>query len=187
MRCITHDLPEIPSWTRRAQPTLLGRGKGSRCLHWPHCGATFKLEPVRGSHRRSAHSHHPRTPPPPRRTTCAAGPSALSCARNPPHPACLQVLTEIEDIVDLPYRADRCWAMVDEDVSNLVPAFEALVVLTGTCENAKQAWQRCARGRGAQAVSAHPRLGCRGRSWARAVPYAQLVCTAACRQLPVPG
>ncbi|GLC43723.1 hypothetical protein PLESTM_001508500 [Pleodorina starrii] len=53
-----------------------------------------------------------------------------------------KVLSEIEDIVDLPYRADRCWEMLQADEANLVPAFEALVLLTGTAENAKQAWQR---------------------------------------------
>ncbi|EFJ41029.1 hypothetical protein VOLCADRAFT_119802, partial [Volvox carteri f. nagariensis] len=57
----------------------------------------------------------------------------------------VQVLSEIEDIVDLPYRADRCWEMLEADEANLVPAFEALVLLTGTAENAKQAWQRCVR------------------------------------------
>ena len=35
------------------------------------------------------------------------------------------------------------------DDANLVPAFEALVLLTGTAENAKQAWQRCGAGGGA--------------------------------------
>ncbi|GIM13235.1 hypothetical protein Vretimale_16400, partial [Volvox reticuliferus] len=53
-----------------------------------------------------------------------------------------KVLSEIEDIVDLPYRADRCWEMLEADEANLVPAFEALVLLTGTAENAKLAWQR---------------------------------------------
>lgn len=53
-----------------------------------------------------------------------------------------KVLTEIQDIIELPDHADRCWRDVEEDDANLVPAFEKLVVLTGTCENAKQAWQR---------------------------------------------
>ena len=65
-------------------------------------------------------------------------------AANPltPPPGLCQVLSEIEDIVDLPYRADRCWEMLEADDANLVPAFEALVLLIGTAENAKQAWQR---------------------------------------------
>ncbi|GFR49228.1 hypothetical protein Agub_g11227 [Astrephomene gubernaculifera] len=53
-----------------------------------------------------------------------------------------KVLSEIEDIVDLPYRADRCWELLQADEGALVPAFEALLLLTGTAENAKQAWQR---------------------------------------------
>ncbi|KXZ52691.1 hypothetical protein GPECTOR_9g737 [Gonium pectorale] len=56
-------------------------------------------------------------------------------------PRC-QVLSEIEDIVDLPYRADRCWEMMEADEGALVPAFEALSLLTGTARNAKLAWQR---------------------------------------------
>ncbi len=70
--------------------------------------------------------------------------SPPSPVRSQPTPfaACDQVLSEIEDIVDLPYRADRCWEMLEADEANLVPAFEALVLLTGTAENAKQAWQR---------------------------------------------
>ncbi|KAG2492926.1 hypothetical protein HYH03_008836 [Edaphochlamys debaryana] len=50
-----------------------------------------------------------------------------------------RVLSEIDDIIDLPYRAERCWELLMEDDANLVPAFEALTLLTGTAENAKQA------------------------------------------------
>lgn len=53
-----------------------------------------------------------------------------------------KVLSEIEDIVDLPFRAQRCAELLGADDAHLVPAFEALVLLAGTAEAAKQAWRR---------------------------------------------
>ncbi len=58
--------------------------------------------------------------------------------------SCSQVLSEIEDIVDLPFRAQRCAELLGADDAHLVPAFEALVLLAGTAEAAKQAWRRWA-------------------------------------------
>lgn len=55
-----------------------------------------------------------------------------------------KVLAEIEDIVVLPSRADMVLGLMD-DPANLLPVFEALTVLEGTAESAKQAWNRCAR------------------------------------------
>ena len=55
-----------------------------------------------------------------------------------------KVLAEIEDIVVLPSRADMVLGLMD-DPANLLPVFEALTVLEGTAESAKQAWNRCQR------------------------------------------
>ena len=55
-----------------------------------------------------------------------------------------KVLAELEDIVVLPSRADMVLGLMD-DPANLLPVFEALTVLEGTAENAKQAWNRCDR------------------------------------------
>ena len=53
-----------------------------------------------------------------------------------------KVLAELEDIVVLPSRADMVLGLLEDPV-NILPAFEALTVLEGTAENAKQAWNRC--------------------------------------------
>ena len=55
-----------------------------------------------------------------------------------------KVLAELEDIVVLPSRADMVLGLLEDPV-NILPAFEALTVLEGTAENAKQAWNRCER------------------------------------------
>ncbi|GAX84704.1 hypothetical protein CEUSTIGMA_g12126.t1 [Chlamydomonas eustigma] len=52
-----------------------------------------------------------------------------------------KVLSELEDIVVLPSRAEMVLGLLDDPV-NILPAFEALTVLEGTAENAKQAWNR---------------------------------------------
>ncbi|MEW5306963.1 MAG: hypothetical protein WDW36_009390 [Sanguina aurantia] len=56
-----------------------------------------------------------------------------------------KVLSEIEDIIDLPARADMCSDMLRADGANLVPAFEALTVLEGISNNAMRAWVRSGR------------------------------------------
>ncbi|MEW5314341.1 MAG: hypothetical protein WDW38_005849 [Sanguina aurantia] len=56
-----------------------------------------------------------------------------------------KVLSEIEDIIDLPARADMCSDMLKADDANLVPAFEALTVLEGISDNAMRAWTRSGR------------------------------------------
>jgi exocyst complex component 3 len=52
-----------------------------------------------------------------------------------------KVLSELEDIVVLPSRAEMVLGLL-EDPANILPAFEALTVLEGTAENAKAAWNR---------------------------------------------
>lgn len=52
-----------------------------------------------------------------------------------------QVLAEINDIIDLPHRAEMVLEML-ADPANTLPAFEALTVMEGTAENAKAAWRR---------------------------------------------
>lgn len=55
-----------------------------------------------------------------------------------------QVLGQLEDIIDLPSRAQLVVDML-EDEHNMVRAFRALTVLEGTCVNVKRAWTRNAK------------------------------------------
>ena len=64
-----------------------------------------------------------------------------SCAPHTPARP-LQVLEELEDIIDLPSRAAMVADMLNDN-NLLLRAFEGLIVLEGTSNNAKQAWIRC--------------------------------------------
>ncbi len=48
----------------------------------------------------------------------------------------------MEWLTPVPPRAEMALELLD-DPANILPAFEALTVLEGTGENAKQAWNRC--------------------------------------------
>ncbi|KAJ9533070.1 hypothetical protein QJQ45_018170 [Haematococcus lacustris] len=50
-----------------------------------------------------------------------------------------KVLAEIKDIIDLPDRAEVVLGLLD-DPANILPAYEALTVLEGTADNAREAW-----------------------------------------------
>lgn len=52
-----------------------------------------------------------------------------------------KVLAEIKDIIDLPDRAEVVLGLLD-DPANILPAYEALTVLEGTADNAREAWNR---------------------------------------------
>ena len=55
-----------------------------------------------------------------------------------------QVLVELDDIIDLPARAEMVEGLLADD-GRLVAAFEGLTVLEGTGGNVKEAWRRNAR------------------------------------------
>ena len=54
------------------------------------------------------------------------------------------MLVELDDIIDLPARAEMVEALLADD-ARLVAAFEGLTVLEGTGGNVKEAWRRNAR------------------------------------------